>query len=361
MTDFIPAFGAFPSPTDYRDIPLAAVVGEFKSYPDEYFVPIDDLPVEHQRKLGACVGHGHTKYKQYLDFVDTGFIIPESPRFVYAIAKAKDGYAGEGTYPRLAAKIVQDYGIATTKTVPNDTTLSHEEYVYSRNIDNIPQAAFAEAAENKIKGYAFITISKDGLKQAIVESNGASILMRIGSEWWTDAKGNSTWDKKKIVPLRKPGSVVSGHQLYLYGYEDVGDDTKFYILNSWSKDWADDGTNWFWWSEWKNNISEGLTFVDVPNKIIQEAKKLPKQFSYKFTKTIKHGERSKDVEALQLALKADGCYTYVVTGYYGNVTREAVVKFQLKHKVASVAEIQSLAGLQVGPKTIAKLNQLFNK
>ena len=47
------------------------------------------------------------------------------------------------------------------------------------------------------------------------------------------------------------------------------------------------------------------------------------------------------------------------TGLYKEITRQAVLKFQVKHNIASPKELARLNGKRVGPKTIAKLNQLI--
>jgi hypothetical protein len=107
--------GVIRSPKDYRDVPLVAVpsVADGSAYPSAFFVPVGELPVWHQKKIGSCVGHGAGKYKQMLEKTETGQIFDLSPRFLYAVAKCLDGYQGEGTYLRLMAKILQKYGMAT--------------------------------------------------------------------------------------------------------------------------------------------------------------------------------------------------------------------------------------------------------
>lgn len=89
----------------------------------------------------------------------------------------------------------------------------------------------------------------------------------------------------------------------------------------------------------------------------------PKKFSHKFEKQMRFGERSDEIRILQDALKNNGVFPLTVTstGYYGNITRLAVLAFQKKHNVASLAELNSLNGKLVGVKTLAKLNELFNK
>lgn len=68
-----------------------------------------------------------------------------------------------------------------------------------------------------------------------------------------------------------------------------------------------------------------------------------------------------DVVNLQDCLKYLGFMSKSVnsTGYYGNITAEAVKKFQEQYKIASKDELARLQGKYFGPKTRAKLNSMF--
>lgn len=398
--------GGIPSPHDYRDVPLAAAVPVddpvfAASMPAGYFEDVSALPVENQKKNGSCVGHAAAKYKQLIDRIETGEVIPYSPRFLYAIAKARDGYAGEGTYPRLVASIVKHTGIATTATCPNDSDLDHETYVYNRNEQNIPETAFGEADKAQIASYAFPDVKRAiELKAAIIRGRGAMLLMRIGEEWW-----RPSYAEKDVIPLRAPKTTVSGHEVYLYGFLDItpadADDLKndrtnvealmqkyaaalkqtpertetlFFIFNSWSVDWGRKGTAAFLHGEYVQHLDESITFVDLPNDLKKRLKELPdaKTFTHNFATDIEAGARGPEVVALQTALMIDGQFDrdlyreLLVDGDLGyfkpnGVTQRAVLSFQRKHAVDTAANLTALNGRRVGPRTRAALNTLFNK
>lgn len=358
------SFGAIQSPEDYRNIQLADVLGYPTNLPSEYFVDIKNLPIWNQKAIGSCTGQAGGKYKQKQEEIETKTIIPFSPRWLYAMAKCEDSYLPEGTYPRLIMQIKQKYGCATEVTVPNNCDLSHEEYVYNRKRENIPASAFDEAQKYKIKSYAEVGLSCGELKQAVVKANGCMLLMKLGREWWTDKKGNVSYRPEDLSPLRPPKEIISGHEVYLYGYIDVGDDTMFYVLNSWDKRWGKDGTGWFLYNEQKPFIVEALTEIDVPNDMLEEVHNLPKpvEFKHNFERDIVRSEKNDEVKALQIALKIDGCFpkTQAETGYYGAITQIAVKKFQQKYKVASWWELMTVNGSRVGKKTRYFLNKLFN-
>jgi hypothetical protein len=75
----------------------------------------------------------------------------------------------------------------------------------------------------------------------------------------------------------------------------------------------------------------------------------------------RHEAQLRDVIALQDVLKHEGAFPRNVasTGYYGAITAKSVLAFQRKHLVAPEAELAALAGRTVGPKTRAKLNELY--
>jgi len=354
------SMGAFRSPADYRDIRIASISAP-REYPPSFFIDISKLPVWNQRKIGACVGHAMAKYKQSLDLIDTGEVIPLSARFLYALAKCRDDYQGEGTYPRLVAKILKEEGCATENTCPNDTTLDHESYVYHRKEGDIPTSAKEEAYKAKIAGYAWADLTVEGLKQCICDFNGGAMLVELDKNWWTDIKGIYTRLAAKLFPLRPPKVVLSGHEVYLIGYRDIGNgDVEFHHLGSWDKDWGDKGTGYFLWSQYKKNIKELITYTDIPNHLLEEAHNKPPVFKYTFTRPIEFNETSEEVKQLQSALKMYGTFDNAITGWYGPITAKAVLEFQLEEvPTLSYYERFVMRGKKVGPKTLDALNRIY--
>lgn len=367
--------GANDSPIDYRDIPFDVVAGAGE-LPSKYFEDISKLTVWHQKKNGSCVGHAAAKYAQNLNTLETKIVSAFSPRFVYALAKARDAFAGEGTYPRLAAKIIKDVGVATEATVPNKSELDHEAYVYQRVERNIPPLSFPEARPHRIGGYAFVSNDVESIKRAIIQGRGVLLTVQLGNEWFTSVKGKRSWAAKDILPLRPPAEVISGHAIWLYGYEDVVENgktrTKFYILNSWSEAWGDKGIGWFYYDQYRPHIKEMITFVDIPNDIAAQVDALPnaETFKHTFAKDIDAGARSEEVTALQTALMIDGVFDKALyssllaskeLGFYkkGGVTQKAVLDYQIKYKIAPMSDLLSLNGKRVGPATRVKLNSQF--
>lgn len=82
-----------------------------------------------------------------------------------------------------------------------------------------------------------------------------------------------------------------------------------------------------------------------------QQKEAEQSLRHKFEKSLSVGSRGEDVRQLQIALKALGYFTYpTITGYFGSVTKTAVIAFQRKNKIDPI-------GI-VGPKTRAALNAI---
>lgn len=79
---------------------------------------------------------------------------------------------------------------------------------------------------------------------------------------------------------------------------------------------------------------------------------------YRFDRDLEFGMTHQDVRALQEIYRFEGFFPANHSGssYFGNVTRDCTQKFQVKYGLAS----PGIAGYgRVGPKTRAKLNQLY--
>lgn len=103
-------------------------------------------------------------------------------------------------------------------------------------------------------------------------------------------------------------------------------------------------------------------FMDLSNAWRDGGEPTIEKPRHTFTKTLRYGEISADMTYLQNILKYEGLFPTEVesTGRYLQITAKAIMEFQKKHKVASTAEIVALEGKVVGPKTRAKLNELYS-
>ncbi|MGB9743541.1 MAG: peptidoglycan-binding domain-containing protein, partial [Minisyncoccales bacterium] len=84
-----------------------------------------------------------------------------------------------------------------------------------------------------------------------------------------------------------------------------------------------------------------------------------------FTALLKYGDRNNDVRCLQIFLKNQGTAIYpegLVTGYFGQLTQAAVIRFQEKYAQEILAPLGLSKGTGiVGPNTNAKIRNLLGK
>ncbi len=83
-------------------------------------------------------------------------------------------------------------------------------------------------------------------------------------------------------------------------------------------------------------------------------------FQHVWAAPMQFNQTSADIKALQDFLKVDGDFPLNVpsTGFYGNVTANAVLKFQLKYKIGDPIAQKTAAGHFVGALTLPVLNNL---
>lgn len=86
----------------------------------------------------------------------------------------------------------------------------------------------------------------------------------------------------------------------------------------------------------------------------------PPKPQFIFNTPLKYGESSLGVKNLQDALKFFNYFPKITsTGYYGEITRKAVLAWQLANQVDTITVLQNLAGKNFGQKSIKVMNSLL--
>lgn len=156
------------------------------------------------------------------------------------------------------------------------------------------------------------------------------------------------WNTQEVIPACE---LTRGHCTAAYGYKE-GEFVK--DLDSYHPNQKR--------LAWDYNISYSIKGVVYVRRLVN-APVPPPVLRYTWTKKMQLGQRSVDVKMMQDFLKKDGCFPLAVesTGYYGNVTAGAVLKFQLKHKIGNPILQQAEYGHFVGNLTLPVLNKLANQ
>ena len=264
--------GYIENPVDTRDISLVSVQ-EPVSSPLSYSTDVSMLPILDQKRLGACVGHAFANYINYFETLE-GRKPEISARYIYALSKVFDKYDGEGTYPRVAAGVLKGFGAATTNFVPNNTRLSHKDYI------KISGKNDAEA--HKVQAYAFVPNNIEMLKQAIYQNKLVAISIKLPQ---------------------------GRHYVLAYGY----DNDSIYYVNSWGKWWGNSGKGKLSIKEGLFDVMDMITLVDITEKQKEEAKK-PTQWKY-FAAHEVYKLETKLVNLLDVARGIAGIPFVITSGY----------------------------------------------
>jgi len=273
-------------------------------------------------------------------------VVDFSPRFLDILSAEPDIPLDGGRRPRTVAKISATMGCATTKTVPNDTSLPIAAY---RDPSVITEVAKAEALKYRIPGYLRVPLDLLSLRIHTILYGGVSTLMLIGDEFWTPS-----WADKDIDPLRTPQSVVGGHQTLTKGWAGWDLNT---LRNSWGAAWANHGEANYSYLGWKPYLVEAWTIAAIPADVTDFLHSLPTQanFHYQWNENLVYGDESEDVKWLQVALQIAGFLDPVPAaqlGVFGPRTAAAVGKYQMAHGIFPVP-------MSVGPQTRGALNSQF--
>lgn len=231
-------FGLWPSWPDPRDFSFRVFAGK-EPLPPTFSRKGEMPPVRNQGKLGTCVGHAvwaikEWQERQQRDNPEGGL----SPRFIYQMAKQKDGIPSTpGTYPRVALKVAQDYGDCP------ETVLPYGELTSDVNLPPPPESAVKTAEPYKISTYVKLD-TLDEVKRAIVEQ-GPVLLAVVVTQSFVDAKD--------FIP-KPSGRYLGGHAIAACSYDDgiklgsyVGG---VLIMNSWGTSWAQGGFSWIPYAAW---------------------------------------------------------------------------------------------------------------
>lgn len=235
-------FGAIESPKDPKQWELGSVSAQ-ELYPVSCFIDTKYMMARMQSKQGCCVACTFEEIFAHIVYLSTGILHqPDTDnelsfRFLFALTKSLEGKPGwemyppafDGAYPLMVMKVLNKYGICLAKYCPNDVSLDMESFMYHRNINNIPKEALEDAKARQIElSWFTVPNTQDGIKKAVNyakdNKGGVAILRSVGDTYWKDVNGNSTWDKNKILPIRVPSQVTSGHEEMLTGYVTITDE-----------------------------------------------------------------------------------------------------------------------------------------
>lgn len=262
--------GAMPSKPDVRNIKLSRVTNVVYNYPSKKWADTTMIPILNQKSLGSCVGHAHARNDMFQNYIETKEIKNLSPRYLYALSKKVDGYAGQGTFPEVTLKINRDKGCATEDTVINNCDLSHKEYINVVETD----AVIKDAIPYKSGGYVQVNegqvVTEDELKAAFDKYGPFPITISVGNYDTNIKRGNYGYHRVMLVGYGYNSLRISNGKVKPSG----SNRHRFFFANSWGENWGVGGFGYFDFS--KQDVIDCFIQMDIPNEIIKEAKLGPK-------------------------------------------------------------------------------------
>lgn len=234
-------WGMLPSPPDERDWPLSAIAEPVTLPPAvrlDNFVPF----ILDQGKCGTCVAFSGAQINNV--FANRRQALPKdglSPLFLYVRCKEEDGIPKqEGTYPRVALKVMQKDGIAPESTLPYSRLPQDACLLFPE----ITATHIAAAQDYRVKAYARLQAVEE-MKQALVAGKLIMAGVLVTDSFLCPVDG--------VIPLPE-GRILGAHAIALCGYDDAK--KAFRMVNSWGVDWGEKGFAWlpYAFCTWKADL-----------------------------------------------------------------------------------------------------------
>ena len=252
------SLGCRKDPVDLRDIPMASVLPPVP-LPRQFDYTQDMSPVRDQGNEGTCVSFATVVgVKEYEDGREYKKLITLSPRFLYSLCKKFDGAPDEeGTYPRVAMKILLKYGVCPESYWP----------YYPHQNDSAKKGSSVIAKRFRITAYARLRGILE-MKRSLLVNGPFLAGVKVFDSWFTKKAL-----KTGIIALpKKTDKLQGGHAICIVGFNDKNSFLKF--KNSWSDKWADKGYGYLPYEYMQRYCSDAWSSTDL----IESPRALVKNF-----------------------------------------------------------------------------------
>lgn len=223
-------------------------------------------PVRAQGNEGTCVAFASVVgVKEYQDTLEYKKNILLSPRFIYNLCKKFDGAPNEdGTYPRIAMKMLLNYGVCPESFWP----------YFPRQTNQPKKNAHKGARKYRIKAYARLNGMIEMQRSLVI--NGPFLAGVKAFASWFSAKVK----KNGLIPLpKKLERLAGGHAICIVGYDDTRKLFKF--KNSWGKMWGDKGYGYLpykYMVEYCVDAWSATDLIENPKALVKKLEQIIKKF-----------------------------------------------------------------------------------
>lgn len=350
--------GALPRREDARDYKYGSPEIGFATAPFDWNKGYDveqdisgvlghgfQFPTKNQGTAGSCGGEGISTFGHAI----TSYFLKETSEKSAKAPYAQVCAPGGGSNDRDLANIYIKQGIYKESLVPSYPSpgVAPTEAFMDRVSDITPAARIDAAKEAAMLAYSFPSINIDSVAQAIRDCKGIMLgLYGTNNGTWLSAE-----PKQPTAAELASHSDTWAHYIYAGKAFMEGGVKKIWCKQSWGP-----GVGLNGWQKLDQAYFNSGALWSAMVLVVSDRPIAPP--THVFSTDIKLGMQNSDVSALQTLLAYDGEFNIAPTGYYGAITAQAVLKFQIKYNIASIATLEELGGDVVGPATRAKLNQL---
>lgn len=287
-----------------------------------------NYPSRNQVNSSSCVAQA---------FAKALFTMGLSITSAHPIYRSRKNFIEKGMWLYDGADILKKQG--TVLEAQSQSQMLGEDEMNRAISDEVK--AILNTTPTKIGGYVYVARNDfNGIAQAIADNKHCVITVQSSYPEWTS------------IPVVQ-GTPNWGHAVCAVDYILYKGKKYIVIEDSWGSNATEFDDRRLLSEEFINARCTGAMYLlpVVPQPPL----------SYTFTKVLKKGDNNSDVNMLQRALKTLGFFPQIdTTNYFGNVTRNAVNKFQLAYK----DEILTPQGLiqptgVFGASSIKKLNELM--
>ena len=304
---------------------------------------ISKFPIFDQNGSGSCVSMTLAKMMGILYFLKNDNYVRFSPTHIYQrrANKPQPGMAGVDAF-----KIAQK-GVTLEVLTPSQKMSDHQ-------MDNTCVEKYKEDVGEVFKIGNYITIPAGDIETvaSVLQVTKKPVMV------WFYFKSDE-WNKDvpiiKYPNLDAHSSNVGRHSVTAVDFILYEDKKAIVIEDSWGSGFGIKGQRIITEDFFKARNFFAAYVMDFKFDEIEDVVK-PK---YNFDKDLFFGQTSSDVKMLQNILKYEGLFANNIdsTGFYGSITTKAVQGFQVRYGIAQ----QNDPGFgRVGPRTRAKLNNLYN-
>jgi C1A family cysteine protease len=231
-------------------------------------------PIQNQGSQGSCVGWASSYAARTILHSRATGLPPTraafSPASLYNQIKLPNC---QGAYIHNAMDVMQTKGV-----------LPWNEFGYNENDCNrqLSRDQYAMASKFTTRGFqrlwdkpARSDVDVEAIKQNLAQGAPVVIGMMVGNTFMQGMQGRADYR-----PSRGDYNMrgFGGHAMCVVGYDDTRNGGSFEIMNSWGKQWGENGYGWVRYDDFRHFTKEAYGLYPMGNAVKQDPTKLAVKF-----------------------------------------------------------------------------------